>query len=72
LEFYFGALKGSELAESFRDRLKDLIVGKLGLSVPDDYQNRYPTYQIAEWENKVDILVQILRDLVLEFQHVSG
>jgi len=72
LEFYFGALKGSELAESFRDRLKDLVVSKLGLSVPDDYQNRYPTYQIAEWENKVDILVKILRDLLSEFQEAGS
>jgi len=72
MEIYFGALKGSELAESFRDRLKDLVISRLGLSVPDDYQNRYPTYQIAEWENKVDILVQILRDLLSELQEVGG
>ena len=71
MELYFGALKGSELAESFRDRLKDLVVSKLGLNIPDDYQNRYPTYQIAEWENKVDILVQILRDLLSEFQEAG-
>lgn len=72
MELYFGALKGSERAESFRDSLKDLVVNKLGLNVPDDYQNRYPTYQIAEWENKVDILVQILRDLLSEFQEAGS
>lgn len=72
MELYFGALKGSELAESFRDRLKDLVLSRLGLSVPDDYQNRYPTYQIAEWENKVDILVQILKDILSELQEVGG
>jgi len=39
---YFANLKGNDIAESFRDRLKDLVVSKLGLNVPGDYQNRYP------------------------------
>ena len=65
---YFANLKGNDIAESFRDRLKDLVVSKLGLNVPGDYQNRYPAYQISEWENKVDILIQIFRDLLSGYE----
>lgn len=72
LEIYFGALKGNELVESFRDRLKDLVIGKLGLTVPDDYQNRYPTYRITEWEPKVDIIIQILKELLSKSQETNG
>lgn len=64
----FGALGGNELAESFRDRLKDLIADRLGLTIPDDYQHKYPSYQISEWEPKADLLIQILRELLDEFQ----
>jgi hypothetical protein len=64
----FGALSGNELAESFRDRLKDLIADRLGLTIPDDYQHKYPSYQISEWEPKADSLIQILRELLDEFQ----
>lgn len=64
----FGALSGNELAESFRDRLKYLIADRLGLTIPDDYQHKYPSYQISEWEPKADSLIQILRELLDEFQ----
>lgn len=72
MELYFGALRDSEPAELFRDRLKDLVVGKLGLTVPDDYKSRYPGYQIGEWENKVEILLQVFRDTLSEFQEAGG
>lgn len=72
LDIYFGSLSGNELTRSFRDRFKDLVANKLGLPIPDDYQNRYPTYQINEWEPKADLLIQVLKELLDEFQEVSG
>ena len=72
MDIYFANLKGNNLAESFRDRLKDLVVSKLGWNVPNDYQNRYPTYQISEWENQVDVVIQIFRELLSEFQHLNN
>jgi len=68
LSFCFGWLKGTPPAERLRDRMKDMVVDRLGLAIPDDYARKWPSFQISEWGPKVDELVHVLKDLLGEFR----
>ncbi len=59
----FGWLNGTQQAEQTRDRLKGLLIEKLGVAVPDDYSKRYPSYSAGQWAAKSEILIDILRQL---------
>jgi hypothetical protein len=64
LDLYFAYLEGTERMESFRDQFKKSVESKLSLTIPEDYQLRYPSYQKEEWIAKVDVLIGILTELL--------
>ena len=66
LSINFYSLKGSDAATSFRDRLKEKIEQVLNFRVPADYKNRQPSYKDSEWAPKVDLLLLVLKELILQ------
>jgi hypothetical protein len=68
LSLNFQSIQKSEIAELFRDKLKQLAVERLGFHVPDDYKKRWLNYPISAWGSKVGTLVEILRELLAPAQ----
>jgi len=66
LAFCFGNLRTSEVAQSFRDKLKEMVVHRLGLPLPEDFEKKFPQYTVAAWSPKVDLLVESLKDLITQ------
>jgi hypothetical protein len=65
LSLNFSSIQKSDAAEFFRDNLKELVVERLGLNVPDDYRQRWvSSYQASVWVSKVDGLIEILGELL--------
>ena len=60
----FGNLNNFDREEKIQEMLKDLIVNKVGLEVPEDYQKRYVGYKIDVWFQKVGQLIEALREIV--------
>lgn len=63
----FGSFNKNTKEEEFRDFLKDQIVNKLSLAVPEDYEKRYPNYKITEWSPQVEELIQVLNEVIAEY-----
>ena len=63
----FGWLKGDEITEQFRDRMKELVTTRLQFQVPDNYTSKYPAYPVEQWGPKVDSFIGVINDLLLEF-----
>jgi hypothetical protein len=66
LAFGFGNLGTSEVAQSFRDKLKEMVVRRLDLPVPENFEKKFPQYAIADWGLKADLLVESLKHLVTQ------
>lgn len=64
LSINFGWLNGSEAAESARDRLLELVNTKVGLPAKDI--TKFPTYELHLWKEKIDSLVEVLKDTIAE------
>jgi len=64
LYFSFGNFKNSPDEVKFRDKMKELVTGKLGFQVTADYERRYPGYAIAMWSPKLDDVEEVIRELV--------
>lgn len=60
LTFCFGSLGKSDAERIFREKLKELAIHKLGLTIPEDYQRRYPSYEF-DWTEKTALLVESLK-----------
>ena len=46
---------------------KDALANNAGLSAPNDYERRYPNYQINDWSKKVNGLLTVLELLNEKF-----
>ncbi len=66
LTLNFGWLHGDERAEAGRDQLKKIATESLELSVPSNYQGKFPAFSIEQWGPKVDLLTQGLTELLKE------
>lgn len=64
----FNGLKGSKQAEELRDFLRDQVVLKLSLNVPEDYVTRWPTFPVNEWSTKVEDLVDLLQEIESKYR----
>jgi hypothetical protein len=64
LSLNFGWHNGGEIAENFRDEFKREVVEKMGISIPDDYQSGFPDFAIETWDNKAEVLANILDGLL--------
>lgn len=67
LSLNFSWLNGDEAAERARERLKELVEQQVDLRIPPDYAQKWPTYPVSEWAGKVDLLLEVLRQLISEF-----
>jgi hypothetical protein len=64
----FGALRGNEFIESFRDDFAQAISEKLGVELPIDFKGKYPGIAPADWIHKVDILTGIIQKLIDKYE----
>jgi len=67
LELHFGSYRTSETARAFPQRLRDLITNQVGLSLPDDYLEKWPRFPLAVWLPKLELFVSALHILIAEF-----
>jgi len=68
----FPSIQKSDAAELFRDKLKKLVVERLGLNVSDDYKQRWvSSYPAPVWVPKVDGLIEILGELLAPSKEVG-
>ena len=63
-----GGLKGNESIEKFRTDLANAVKGELGFSIPNDYIDKYPTIPALAWIKKVDILIDIVKNLIGQYK----
>jgi hypothetical protein len=71
LSFNFGWLNDNARTEALRDRLKDLVVERLGIRVPSDYVRKFRTVIIDEWADNTAIVAQLLGDVISEFREAA-
>jgi hypothetical protein len=62
LSFAFGSLVKSDVEKEFRGRLRELAV-KLGLSVAEDFETKFPNYAF-DWSGKVVLLLESLKAIL--------
>lgn len=67
LTINFGNFDKNSKQHDFLALLKDKLVNELGFSVPEDYERRYPSYQIEEWSVKIKELLNVLALILKEF-----
>jgi hypothetical protein len=67
----FGNFGADSDQHDFLALLKDKLVDDLGLPVPDDYERRYPNYQVEEWTGKTEEFLNML-EVILEATPVSN
>jgi hypothetical protein len=61
MEVTFGAMNKNEQDLAASHALRSILVDAMQLTVPDDYRSRFPQFKIDQWQNKVDMLVDGLR-----------
>ncbi len=71
LSINFYLLDGSETARSFRDKLKEKVEQELKFNVPSDYKKKQPSYKDSVWVPKVDLLLQVLKELIRQHQETA-
>lgn len=68
----FGWINGSDIAEKARDRFAELMTEKASIKVQGDYMKKWLTYSMAEWAPHVANVVEVLKQLLDEFQGEDG
>lgn len=68
LSINFGNFSKTEKEQAYRDFLKDKIISEMNLSIPSEYERRYPNYNKSEWMNKTDGLLSIM-DMTEKYQN---
>jgi hypothetical protein len=66
----FGAFRGHESTNEFREDLANALIQEMNISIPDDYIKRYPYISPSDWVHKVDNLVDILKRLIEKYERV--
>ncbi len=70
LHLNFGWPNETSREEQLRDRFKDLVSGRTGLRVPENYRERGGIpFAPRDWGSKSSALLKILEQLVAEFRH---
>ncbi len=59
----YGSFNKTPEQLDFISFLKDTLSNNMGFSAPDDYQRRYPNYQINDWSEKVNGLLEVLESM---------
>jgi hypothetical protein len=68
----FGWINGSDIAKKARDRFAELMTEKAGIKIQGDYMKEWLTYPMAEWTPHVVDVVEVLKQLLAEFQGEDG
>ncbi|NVK25282.1 MAG: hypothetical protein HWE10_10175 [Gammaproteobacteria bacterium] len=61
----YGSFKNTPEQLEFIDFLSHELTNRVGLSVPEDYERRYPNYKIEHWTRNVDELISVF-ELMIE------
>ena len=64
LSLNFGWLEDGPEAIRCRDKFKDLVIKNNLFAVQSDYQSHFPRYKIEIWYKKVDLFIEIIKDLL--------
>ena len=67
LNFQF--LAGTEQADRFGDELGRKIMDEVGLRLPKNFRNRFPSIKIQEWLPRREALVNAIAELIEQGQH---
>lgn len=68
LQLNFGWLYGDPNVESARETFKTYVSETVGLPVPPDLKEKYPSYPIADWVHKGHLLLEGLTKLIVQSQ----
>jgi hypothetical protein len=64
----FGALEGNDLIESFRNAFAESVKQTLAVSIPSDLSRKYPSVDIKIWGPKVEDFINLLSELVSQYE----
>lgn len=64
LQVNFGWLNDDEAAVGVRRKLKEVLVRRMGLTVPADYEERYPSFKPSQWVDRAGELIAGLDELI--------
>jgi hypothetical protein len=62
----FGAMNGNDKIECFRDAVHSGLTSRLGFSVKDDYERRYPIFKVSEWGSRAKEFREIVENSALD------
>jgi hypothetical protein len=65
-EVPFGAMGKNERDRAVRSRLKTILTERMHLSVPEEYETRFPGFTVEQWAPEANSLVSELRALLGE------
>ena len=65
MQWNFGWLNGSQAAEEFRDRFKEMLSNRLGFDVPEDYASKYINCPLGNWAPRIDAFVEAFGELLV-------
>lgn len=60
----FGAMQGNDAIEATRDTLYQALTSSFGFKIRDDYEKRYPTFNVCEWGSRVVELKKLLGNIM--------
>jgi hypothetical protein len=72
LALNFGWLNETEKARKVRSTMKELVVSRLGVSLPEDLDHKYPSVPIDQWAPKVSSVIQLLKEILDEVRKWSA
>jgi len=60
LSLNYGSFRKDDEGKNYLGLLREKVENDLEFHIPDDYKERYVSYKINEWVNKVDKLIDVL------------
>jgi hypothetical protein len=72
LSLNFPWLRGAREVERLRDDLKNEVVSRLGLTIPEDYERKWALFPVEAWGPKVDMLIESLKTLLTRWDESRG
>ena len=63
----FGNFRNTPEQSKFAAFLKDQLVSNLGVTVPEDYERRYPSFSIKQWSDSIEKLVEVIELALQKF-----
>ena len=64
LSFAFGNLAKSDVEKAFRGQLRELAVNKLGLTVAEEFETKFPNYDFDWSHQSTSLLLESLKAIL--------